>query len=74
MNDEQGEIEVTSCCAILDAISDSLVVPNGTMGQRWEEGKKWELKTRKQKMVLKLTLHSMAEKVDATRNNSIPIL
>lgn len=29
---------------IHDAISDSLVVPNGTMGQRWEEGKKWNLK------------------------------
>ncbi|HCT7967904.1 TPA: nitrate reductase subunit alpha [Staphylococcus aureus] len=29
---------------IHDTISDSLVVPNGTMGQRWEEGKKWNLK------------------------------
>lgn len=29
---------------IYDTISDSIVVPNGTMGQRWEEGKKWNLK------------------------------
>ncbi|HDE3105066.1 TPA: nitrate reductase subunit alpha [Staphylococcus aureus] len=29
---------------IHDTISDGLVVPNGTMGQRWEEGKKWNLK------------------------------
>ena len=29
---------------IYDTISESLVVPNGTMGQRWEEGKKWNLK------------------------------
>ncbi|MFZ8206705.1 nitrate reductase, partial [Staphylococcus aureus] len=37
---EQGEWKPV----IHDAISDSLVVPNGTMGQRWEEGKKWNLK------------------------------
>ncbi|HCZ9467879.1 TPA: nitrate reductase subunit alpha [Staphylococcus aureus] len=29
---------------IYDTISDSIVVPNGIMGQRWEEGKKWNLK------------------------------
>ena len=29
---------------IHDAISHRLVVPNGTMGQRWEEGKQWNLK------------------------------
>ena len=29
---------------IHDAISHKLVVPNGTMGQRWEEGKQWNLK------------------------------
>ncbi|MCE3399750.1 hypothetical protein LCC45_20565, partial [Staphylococcus aureus] len=27
-----------------DCESQQLVVPNGTMGQRWEEGKKWNLK------------------------------
>ncbi len=37
---EQGEWKPV----IHDAISDSLAVPNGTMGQRWEEGKKWNLK------------------------------
>ena len=37
---EQGEWKPV----IHDAISDSLVVPNGTMGQRWEDGKKWNLK------------------------------
>ncbi len=37
---EQGEWKPV----IHDAISDNLVVPNGTMGQRWEEGKKWNLK------------------------------
>uniref|UniRef100_UPI00053B5D71 nitrate reductase subunit alpha n=1 Tax=Staphylococcus aureus TaxID=1280 RepID=UPI00053B5D71 len=37
---EQGEWKPV----IHDAISDSLVVPNGTMGQRWEEDKKWNLK------------------------------
>ena len=29
---------------IFDCESQQLVVPNGTMGQRWEEGKKWNLK------------------------------
>ncbi|MBE5676317.1 nitrate reductase subunit alpha [Staphylococcus sp. SS87] len=29
---------------VYDAMSNQLVVPNGTMGQRWEEGKKWNLK------------------------------
>ena len=29
---------------IHDTISHQFVVPNGTMGQRWEEGKKWNLK------------------------------
>ncbi|UMT80422.1 nitrate reductase subunit alpha [Staphylococcus roterodami] len=29
---------------VYDALSNQLVVPNGTMGQRWEEGKKWNLK------------------------------
>ncbi|PTF04757.1 nitrate reductase subunit alpha [Staphylococcus devriesei] len=29
---------------IQDTISQQLVVPNGTMGQRWEENKKWNLK------------------------------
>ena len=29
---------------IHDMNSHQFVVPNGTMGQRWEEGKKWNLK------------------------------
>ena len=29
---------------VFDALTQQLVVPNGTMGQRWEEGKKWNLK------------------------------
>ncbi len=29
---------------IQDKLSQQLLVPNGTMGQRWEEGKKWNLK------------------------------
>ena len=29
---------------IKDMVSQQFVVPNGTMGQRWEEGKKWNLK------------------------------
>lgn len=29
---------------IIDRLTDSLQVPNGTMGQRWEEGKQWNLK------------------------------
>lgn len=29
---------------IFDTLSQKLVVPNGTMGQRWEEGKQWNLK------------------------------
>lgn len=29
---------------IFDEISNELTVPNGTMGQRWEEGKQWNLK------------------------------
>src|SRR5699024_1099835 len=28
---------------ILDENSGEMVAPNGTMGQRWEEGKKWNL-------------------------------
>lgn len=36
---EQGEWKPV----IHDTISNNLVVPNGTMGQRWEEGKKWNL-------------------------------
>lgn len=29
---------------IFDKLQKQLTVPNGTMGQRWEEGKKWNLK------------------------------
>ncbi len=29
---------------ILDQITGKIVTPNGTIGQRWEEGKKWNLK------------------------------
>ena len=29
---------------IQDKLSQQLLVPNGTMGQRWEEGEKWNLK------------------------------
>ena len=29
---------------IYDLESQQFVVPNGTMGQRWEEGKQWNLK------------------------------
>ncbi|MGW7928232.1 nitrate reductase subunit alpha [Staphylococcus xylosus] len=29
---------------IFDKLQKQLMVPNGTMGQRWEEGKKWNLK------------------------------
>ncbi|MGT0197768.1 hypothetical protein ACVNPZ_05085 [Staphylococcus aureus] len=39
---EQGEWKPV----IHDAISDSLVVPNGTMGQRWEEGRSGACETR----------------------------
>ncbi|ANU10615.1 nitrate reductase Z subunit alpha [Planococcus antarcticus DSM 14505] len=28
---------------IFDEVADKLIVPNGTMGQRWEEDKKWNL-------------------------------
>lgn len=29
---------------LFDNLSNQLVVPNGTMGQRWEDGKQWNLK------------------------------
>nr|WP_186084828.1 nitrate reductase subunit alpha [Jeotgalicoccus schoeneichii] len=29
---------------LIDETTEQIVVPNGTMGQRWEEGKKWNLK------------------------------
>lgn len=29
---------------VLDNASGNIIVPNGTMGQRWEEGKQWNLK------------------------------
>lgn len=28
---------------IFDEVAGEMMVPNGTMGQRWEEGKKWNL-------------------------------
>src|SRR5699024_11345508 len=28
---------------IYDSNASKMVIPNGTMGQRWEEGKKWNL-------------------------------
>lgn len=33
---------------ILDANTGDLVAPNGTVGQRWEEGKKWNLELRRE--------------------------
>ena len=46
---------------IHDMNSHQFVVPNGTMGQRAEEGKKWNLKL-EMKMVLRLIqLMSMAD-------------
>ncbi|TSI10666.1 nitrate reductase subunit alpha [Lysinibacillus sp. BW-2-10] len=29
---------------LMDETSKTMVIPNGTMGQRWEDGKKWNLK------------------------------
>ncbi|UXR73729.1 nitrate reductase subunit alpha [Staphylococcus sp. IVB6238] len=29
---------------VFDTLTDTIQVPNGTMGQRWEEGKQWNLK------------------------------
>lgn len=28
---------------LIDEITEEILVPNGTMGQRWEEGKQWNL-------------------------------
>ncbi len=33
---------------ILDANTGDMVAPNGTVGQRWEEGKKWNLELRRE--------------------------